>query len=433
MLKLKIKYLKHQKQFRNSTSRVKALVAGFGAGKSRSGAIEAIMHSMLDQNMPHLVISPSYTQAKDSIIRSIFDVLQDNFVPPMIEGKDFTYNKSDHNFIFHHPDWTGEILCRSADNPKALKGSNVGSVVLDEPGIMSEDAYDQALARCRHPKAKYPQISLVGTGEGLNWYYEVCEGGKKPKDITVIHARTQDNPYNAPGYAESLLEKYDAQLVKAYLNGQFVNMKAGSAYHQFTDSNIWEGEYIPDPTYPLLIGFDYNWTPNVAVLGQLISVGGKEKLLIFDEMFLTNASTEAKCERILEKYPGFGYKIYGDASANNRASHGVGKSDLDIVRNSFTGSDMRMFIDAANPKRIDRLNAVNAKLCNSLGYRFVQITKNCKNLIADFRKCGMEEFLNDSFKDKSLGHISDAIGYLIHYKWPIRSKGLGKATTDKEL
>lgn len=358
---------------------------------------------------------------------SLHEVLQKVF--GFCNGVDYDFRISEWTFYIHR--WNGIITIQSSEDPKNLAGANAASVHIEEASLQPFAVYGAAKERCRHPDAKHPCVTISSTPDGLGWLFDLIEGDKKPAEIFDVRAKTSDNFYLPANYIADLIEMYgDGPLLEAYLNGQFVNISGGSAYHGYASTrNNWinpdpdkaKEPYQPDPTLPISIGFDFNWTPNTAILFQ--EVAGK--IIVFREYFLINTSTENKCKRIIEDYPGFYFEIYMDATGKNRTARVAGTSDLVIVGNTFLANNVshRILVDSKNPKRIDRLNSVNAKLANGS----ILICKSCKHLLEDLRKIGHDEFINESIKDTMLGHISDSLGYPIFYKWPIRSTSKSKA------
>jgi hypothetical protein len=422
-MNINVDLLPHQLEAVQSRARVVAITGGYGSGKSSLAAIMGVSHAMVDPCL-HGIISPSYPQAKLTVIPAVVELLEDWM--GLKENKDFTYNRTEHIFKFRK--WKSQLVILSGENPKRLKGPNLGSCGLDEPGIMDHSVFKQANARVRHPKATWPQVYLTGTPEDLNWYSDLVEGDLKPSGLHDIRARTRDNIFLSEEYFASLEESYSELEIAAYMNGQFVNLNNAMAYHAYSQANkIPQAEFEPDPKLPLLVGFDYNWSPNVAVIAQevpdWVENEGDEprtKLIVFDEIWAMNCSTEKKCEAIIEKYGvDFEYRIYQDSTGDGRHGHGVGVSDSNIVRNAFRGIKFKLLYNSTNPKRIDRLNAVNGRLCNFKGDRFIYITDNCKRLLDDLRKCVRQEYMLKNFSDPDRGHITDALGYLVAYRYPI--------------
>lgn len=417
-----IPLLPHQLEFLQSRAFYVALTGGYGSGKSTSCAVKGVYQTRVDPGMLHAIISPSFPTAKLTIVPAVFEVLEDWMGLEEGPRKDFTYNRVDH--IFHIRAWNGQLVILSAENKN--KGPNLGSCGLDEPGVQPYESFKQAIARVRHPKATRPCIYLTGTPEDLNWYSEVVEGDKMPAGLHDIRARTRDNIFLPEQYFLNMEESYSAEELLAYMEGKFVNLNGAQAYHSFSNKNIIPSvDFEPDPDLPLIIGFDYNWYPNTAIIMQEVpdwvdkpGDEPKRRLIAFDEVWI-RGSTEEKCRIIREKYgEDYKYRIYQDATGDKNTS--VGVSDLNLVNNAFRGTNFKVLYRPANPRRIDRLNAVNGGLCNSKGDRFILITDKCTRLIADLRKSNREEYLAGKYKDDERGHMGDSFGYPIEYRYPIK-------------
>jgi len=421
--KINFKRLPHQKAIIKSKAFIKALITGYGGGKTITLAHDIIKHSIIDSGIPHMAVSPSYSMAKKTIIPSIYEVLEEHYEPALRSGKDFKYNQSDH--MFYIKPWGGKIWIGSGDTPNSLKGPNLGFAGLDEPGLMNVQVYENMIARIRHPKAKFLQLGLYGTPEGLNWLSDLCTE-KKPKDFELVRGESTDNTHLPQVFIDNLYDQYDEQLVKAYIKGEFVNLASGSAYYSFSDANILQYEVVPDSSRPLLIGMDFNYTPMCTIIAQEMYIDNKWYVVVFDELYLKNCDTDASVERLLEKYgKNYQYMLYPDPACYNDSAHGSAKSDVKLIRNAFEryGISSDGYIvppRCAHPKRKDRLNSANKMFKNAKGVIRLLITKSCKNLINDLRKATMEEYLNANFKDPMIGHISDAMGYMIERRYPIK-------------
>ena len=195
----------------------------------------------------------------------------------------------------------------------------------------------------------------------------------------------------------------------------------GLAYHGAHEANYIDG-YKINPKEPIIVGMDFNYSPMCSVLLQKTIINGKPKVVAFKANAFQNCSTEAACQRIIDETGSqFRYIVYYDATAKDRHSHGVGETDLAIIKTEFGRSGgVWLRARSANPKRKDRLNAVNAMLRNAAGEaRLLIVRSQCRPLVNDFEKCGMEEFLNGHFKDPNLGHASDGLGYFLEYDYSI--------------
>jgi hypothetical protein len=124
--------------------------------------------------------------------------------------------------------------------------------------------------------------------------------------------------------------------------------------------------------------------------------------------------------------------VYGDASGNGRRTSAE-NTDYQIIKLFFRRFghlfNVQYKVGSANPAVRDRVNAVNARLCNSKGERRLFHDPRCKELAKDFNQV---VYLSDSHgntvpeldkSDKARSHLSDAMGYLIWAEFPIKSKG----------
>jgi hypothetical protein len=86
-------------------------------------------------------------------------------------------------------------------------------------------------------------------------------------------------------------------------------------------------------------------------------------------------------------------------------------------------------VRSSNPAVRDRVNAVNAMLCNHQGERRLLVNPCCKQLIRDLERVSWKADSNDNLLsqlDKTnpgLTHVSDALGYLIEAEFGLRQRG----------
>ncbi|MFA5379552.1 MAG: hypothetical protein WC455_27590, partial [Dehalococcoidia bacterium] len=76
----------------------------------------------------------------------------------------------------------------------------------------------------------------------------------------------------------------------------------------------------------------------------------------------------------------------------------------------------------ANPRQRDRLAAVNTRFKSSDGVVRFLVQRHCKKTIEDLNRVQVlpDGRLDKEQKDTGLTHISDALGYLIAYLFPIK-------------
>lgn len=419
----------HQRVWWNMPNFIKAMVAGYGAGKTFIGAKRAISLCLLNKGQPHFWVSPSYKIAKRTVVPTLIELLEGK--KSQDSNFKYKYNKSDGEFRINHRGREGIIWLGSGEEPDSLKGPNIGSATIDEPFIQAKEVFDQMLARVRSPKAIHREIGLLGTPEQLNWGYEICEGDDTDRyDIGVMHVATELNKALPQQYLDTLLRGYTKKMQEAFLKGEFVNLSKGTIYYGFQkDRNVMR---LNDPGHELEVGMDFNVDPMAAVVFWRHA----QHVHIVSEIEIENADTEYMCT-ILEQdnrhnesrefmrgqIRNFLTKdkqrriqtIYPDASGRSRhTSASGGASDFSIIRGP-SGNRFGLISKAANPKIRDRENAVNGKLNPVKGRPTLTIDPSCKKTIQYMLSYTHELRL----KQKQMSHLLDALGYPIAYLYPV--------------
>ena len=388
----------HQRDWWDSPASIKALVMGYGGGKTLIQAKRAIAMARHNPRSPYMVVSPSYKIAKRTIIPTIEELL---------EGRKIRYrfNKSDHEFKIRGaaPIWIG-----SGDEPKSLKGPNLCGAGIDEPFIQDKAVFEQMLARVRCPKARHREISLTGTPEDLNWGYDICEGDDKYKyDLELIQASTRCNLALPADYVKTLENAYDEKMADAYVDGKFVNMATGRIYYGFNRERNVKKLDIPSGVSSFL-GQDFNVDP---MAGTLFWRKG-DHIHFYKEMEYMNSNTEEAIQNALAHADKAGSKLteaFPDPSGKSRkTSAPAGQTDLTIIK----ANGVRVRARNKAPWIRDRRNAFNKKL----GDGTCTVDPDCKKLIKYLEQLAHEK-LN---KQDEMTHLTDAAGYPIEYLFPIR-------------
>lgn len=116
----------HQREWWNQSNFVKLLVTGYGGGKTMTGCKRGIAVSLTNAPVPHVVVSPSYKMAKRTTIPTLLSLLRGKM--SLLDGFEYEYLKSDHEFQIRYKGREGIIWIASGDDPDSLKGPNIGSV-----------------------------------------------------------------------------------------------------------------------------------------------------------------------------------------------------------------------------------------------------------------------------------------------------------------
>jgi hypothetical protein len=402
-----------QLEWWNLQSFIKALVAGYGSGKTFIGAKRDISQCLLNAPAPQLVVSPSYKIAKRTIIPVLRALCQGKAsLDPTFSWRE---NKSDFEFTIRHGQRIGTIWVASGDEADSLKGPTVGSAHIDEPFVQDREVLDQCIARVRDPRAKRQEIILTGTPEQLNWGYDICAGDEKDDyDVQVVHAATQSNLSLAANYAQRMESAYSERAAMAFVGGLFINLSTGAVYYSFNDSNIVS---LPDPGGALEVGMDFNVNP----MAFMVFWRSGQHMHVIGEHEIENADTEYACRVLHEKYVYVDgarkgecriTNVYPDPTGKARATNAPGgKSDFHYIEEAGFTVQAR----SSSPRIRDRENAVNGKLRPKIGRPTLTMEPTCKRL----KKYMMIYTHENKHKQKPMSHLLDALGYPVEYLYPV--------------
>ena len=221
-------------------------------------------------------------------------------------------------------------------------------------------------------------------------------------------------------YLEMCRTRMDIRDFDEQFNAQWVN-SSGGIFHSF-DREFNVRPCIYDPNKTLIIGMDFNVDPLCWVICQMNGTS----LDVIDEVFIRNTNTPAALLVLLNRYANHKghFEIYGDASSRGRHTSAY-NTDYTIISGDLQLKALgrTLHFDMSNPPVADRFAETNARIQSGDGQRHIYVDSHCKNLIRDLEtrtyKLGTRE-ADDSSKDS--GHMSDALGYIIHKVWPLNLK-----------
>jgi hypothetical protein len=207
-----------------------------------------------------------------------------------------------------------------------------------------------------------------------------------------------------------LKASYPSNLLAAYLDGEFVNLTAGSVYPEFDRTKNASTETI-QAKEALHVGMDFN----VGRMSAVMHVQGGDDPHAVAE--LTGVlDTPAMVSLLVRRYKDAGHRIivYPDASGNSRKSNNASESDLSLLRTAgFTVS-----VNPLNPAIKDRVLSMNGMIHKEGQRRYRVNPQHCPPLVESLEKQAYEKN-GEPDKASGLDHIVDAAGYFIAYRYPI--------------
>lgn len=374
--------------------------AGYGAGKTRALCAKAVHLAMANQGFIGVVMEPTGPLIRDIWQNDFDDFLETYDIP-------YTFRASPlPEYNLHLPGGDTKILCRSFENWTRIIGINGAWILADEidtvaPSIANK-AFPKILGRLRAGNVR--QFAAASTPEGFRWMWQTfaSEDSKGREDRKLIRMRTADNPHLPPDFIERMQANYDPQLLKAYLDGEFVNLTTGQVYDRFDRAKHVAEITAPDSREPLRIGVDFN----VGNMSAVIAYRNGKTLHVFDEISGAH-DTDALAAAIKCRYPDHRLYVYPDASGGNRSTNAT-QTDIAILE-SYGMSNQS---PKANPPVRDRVAAVQALLENGKGEVRLHIAASCVKLIECLELQSYTE-RGEPDKDQGYDHMNDAIGYLI--------------------
>ena len=394
-----------QHDFVNAPEAFPAFVGGFGSGKTDAGIRRAMRLKFAYPKQDVAYYLPTY-----DLVRMIgYPRFTGLLHAANIKHK---LNKSDHVIDIAGK---GQIIFRTMDNPERIVGYEVADSVVDELDTLKRDdaehVWRQIIARNRQkkPDGKLNTVGVATTPEGFKFVYDRWQ--KEPTEgYRLIRASTYSNERNLPaGYIDSLKRSYPANLINAYINGQFVNLNSGAVYPDFDRQthNTFETEH---PGEDLHIGQDfnvYNCTSAVCVIrdGQPIVVGELTEI----------RDTPAVVAAIKEKYPGHRIFIYPDASGASNKTVNASESDISILKSA--GFEVR--VNPSNPLVKERVMAVNRLIHDGEGRHTLKVNTLRAPTITECLEQQIYDQNGQPDKKDGKDHAPDALGYILAWNWPI--------------
>ncbi|MDB4261453.1 terminase large subunit [bacterium] len=421
-----------QNDFYHMDKPFRAFVAGYRGGKTFLGCVRLCTLALEYPGIRLGYFAPTYPQIRDIFYTTIADVA---------ELLDMTVDiKTSNNEVslYFHGELHAMVKCRSMEHPARIVGFDINHALIDEIDCMKKEKADAAwkkivarLSSSGFDEARlYDEdlnhdliiealetntVDFTTTPEGFNWIYQffvkqLRDDPELQEFYGIINASSRQNAKNLPSdYIKKLEATYPANLVDAYVDGEFVNLSSGSVYRQF-DRRENHTDIEDDGKSTLHIGMDFN----VGKMSAVVHIERDGLPVAVNEIFGC-LDTPDMIQHIQMKYPSRKICIYPDSSGKNRKSNEASTTDISCLEDA----GFNLYYDSTNPRVRDRINAVNAMLCNGSDERKYKVNTNtCPRYTDDleqqvYNKQGEPDKAHDN------DHMPDAGGYYIAYAFPI--------------
>lgn len=318
-----------------------------------------------------------------------------------------------------------EVFLIGMDKPMRIEGAPVHGGGLDEFDNMKMDAWK---AHVRPMLSEtHGWCDLLGVPEGMGNLYALEQQIPDQLPGTWAVWRWPTSDIQDPAEVEQAKADMDERIFAQEYEGAYVGI-SDQIYYGFSAHNIGTVNY--DPRLPLIVCFDFNVKPGVAVICQEQKLpSGLQGTAVVDEVYIpANSNTQKVCAAITAKYGSHRgpVRLYGDATGGAGGTAKLLGTDWDIIKLAFWRQygqgRIQLKVPSANPPERSRVNAVNSRLCAADSSIKMIINPRCKMLIRDLE--GVASLPDGSIEKKSnplLTHSSDALGYYIVAEFPVRA------------
>jgi hypothetical protein len=358
--------------------------------------------------------------------------------------KQFIAGKANESFLYIPLINGSQIWVLGLDKPERAEGTPWDGGVLDEYGNMKKDVWTHHIQPALADRDGW--CDFIGVPEGRNHYYDLYKSAQEKREKALREGRLPEwdtfTWFSAdilpPEKIEQAKEDLDELTFKQEYEASFVNF-TGRAYWAFTEQyNIGRLEY--DPHRDLELCFDFNVDPGIAVIVQEQYLSQKNDINggkewgdgIIGEVYIPRGSNTMRVvDKLIEDWKDHqgNFRIYGDYTGGARGSAKIKGSDWEIIKWRLLGTFKkdRLFFDVKpNPRERDRVNSVNSRIKTMSGKIKMMIDPSrAPRTIKDFEGVTVIEGSAGELDKKSnpeLTHLSDAYGYRVYRKYPLKKK-----------
>lgn len=383
---------------RDST-RFRVVVAGRRFGKTHLAIRELCYHSR-EPNKEVWYVAPSYKMAKNIVWRKLKNRLQDlNWIQK--------HNETELTVQLVN----GSVIAlKGADNYDSLRGVGLDFIVLDEFADIDSAAWYETLRPTLSDKQG--RALFIGTPKGIgNWAYEIYQNTLEDRDNWRSYTFTTiDGGQVPPEEIEQAKRDLDERTFRQEYLATFETF-SGRIYYAF-DRQANLRKYIGAVPEAVYVGMDFNIDPMSAV----VAVRSGDTLHIIDEVRLFSSNTQEMVDELKQRFPKTKIWVYPDPAGNQRKSSAGGQTDVTILANAgFVVKAPRQH----TPVR-DRINAVNSRLCDTIGIRRLFIDPKCKYTIEGLERQVYKQGSSQPDKESGYDHMNDALGYMVDYLFPVQ-------------
>ena len=388
-----------QSKVAKDPTRFRVVVAGRRFGKTHLAIRELCYWARIpEQNVWY--VAPTYKQSKNIVWRKLKKRLQElNWAEKI--------NESELSIVLKN---ASIISLKGADNYDSLRGVGLDGIVLDEFADIAPEAWFETLRPTLSDTGG--KALFIGTPKGIgNWAYELYQNSlDDPKHWSSYQFTTIDGGRVPEEEIIQAQKDLDERTFRQEYLATFETF-SGRIYYSFDRANnVREVETLN--TDVIYTGWDFNIDP----MSVIIAVRKGDDLYVIDEIRMYSSNTQEAITEISARYPRSKIWAYPDPASRQRKTSAGGSTDLIQLQNA----GLVVKCPHAHTPIRDRINAVNSRLCDSLGERHLYISPKCKHTIEGLERQTYKDGSSQPDKDSGYDHMMDALGYMVDYMFPVR-------------
>lgn len=372
------------------------LAGGYGCGKSFS-IVLCILDIVRRYNGKDIAVgigSITITLAQKTIYKDLEAILKRSH-------SQYEYNQKDNILTIG----TVKFFFIAIEQPGNIYAYNLHIFLCDEIDELSQSKVLEANKAIRErtrlmlPDGRIPYIMYFSTVQGYRGLYNVVKTLKKSNQkFIIVRGLTKDNTTLAKSYVDSLYKLYDENERLAYLEGRFVNLRAGRVYPNYDEDKSMCDAFEILENDVVYVGQDLNsgFSKAVAVVKR------NKKLYIVHAWSFEDIGSAPAIMRMT--FPKNRILWFPDASS---------KEILKGYKTEISAHGIELRMGSCNPSIVDRIFYINKLF--KLGLLFIVNGKT--EIISEALKTRQYNDLGNPEKgkgEKAPDHACDALEYVIY-------------------
>lgn len=331
------------------------------------------------------------------------------------------------------------------------EGEAIDDALIDEIADTKEDAWRLSIRPSLGTTGRPPgRATFIGKPRGRNHWWRIWTEAAEKEDWAQFHWSAEE--ILEPLEIEALQRDLDPLSYDQEVRANFVNFR-GRAYYAFDRAVQSSHRLEYNPRLPLDAHLDFNTAPGVLNVSQVQQwdvrtdwqtshalgfpvapwIAGEYDAFLGEVHVARDSNTLRVAQKFIsawrDRHSGI-LRLYGDASGGNKTSSSLAGSDWDVFKRELRQVphwNVRDYVPAANPPVRDRVNALNSRLMTTDGrVRMMVDSFECPWLVEDLEAVGVKGDGSGELdkSDKTVTHHSDAVGYGVWKRNPVRSRSL---------